>query len=53
MNAPQRTDPKPSAHAVALAYHEGDMAPRVVARGNGSFMRSTVRLNQHVGYLPA
>jgi flagellar biosynthesis protein len=29
------TKPKPSQQAVALAYHSGDLAPRVVAKGRG------------------
>jgi flagellar biosynthesis protein len=49
MSMPQRTDPRPSAHAVALAYHEGDMAPRVVARGNGLIAEEIIRRAREAG----
>jgi flagellar biosynthesis protein len=49
MSAPPRTDSRPAAHAVALAYHEGDRAPRVVARGNGHIAEEIIRRARDAG----
>lgn len=47
MSAP--TDPTPRSHAIALAYNEGDLAPRVVARGAGPVAEEIVRRAREAG----
>jgi flagellar biosynthesis protein len=37
------------AEAVALAYHEGDMAPRVVAKGRGLLAEEIIRRAREAG----
>ena len=39
----------PGATAVALAYGDGDAAPRVVARGRGELAETIVRLAREAG----
>ena len=47
MSAP--TEPTPRSHAIALAYNEGDSAPRVVARGAGPVAEEIVRRAREAG----
>ena len=41
--------PAPRAEAVALAYREGDMAPRVVAKGRGLLAEEIIRRAREAG----
>ncbi|MBL8384874.1 MAG: EscU/YscU/HrcU family type III secretion system export apparatus switch protein [Burkholderiales bacterium] len=47
-----RQEPEPAAnlaHAVALAYHEGRAAPRVVAKGGGLVAEEIIRRAHEAG----
>lgn len=43
------TTDKPLPHAVALAYRDGEFAPRVVARGNGAIAEEIIRRATEAG----
>jgi len=43
------TTEKPVSHAVALAYRDGEFAPRVVARGNGAIAEEIIRRATEAG----
>lgn len=52
MNKPDTDEPQrplPSQRAVALAYKEGDMAPRVTAKGRGLVAEEIIRRANEAG----
>jgi flagellar biosynthesis protein len=47
--AGKASTPTPQPEAIALAYHEGDRAPRVVAKGRGLLAEEIIRRAREAG----